>query len=362
LSHAFNLSKESHIKESHLWFSIFMRSERSRFTRVQRVSTCMALLYLSMLVDAMWYGTVEEDSPDAILSLAAGKIRVTAQQIYVGVMSNLLTFPMAFLIIFFFRKSRRMRLRKNRIDKAITEQEHRVKWEQEQDEQGDEDDDDDENDDQVEQRDERKRQHLEHYHDSGRRRKKLILPWPFFLIGWALCILSILVSGFLMFAYAVQFGNDLTYKWLSSLIFSFFSGLLFLEPLKVFLIAMFLSCLCKNVDLDDDDVDDDEERASVVASEEEWWGTRTTNAGNKGLPIDEEFLELVRRARKKEVEMWAIIRELFGYFLFILIVYVISYGNRDPMSFKFKTVIESNFIVLPGFDKVINLFSNCLAN
>jgi len=48
----------------------------------------------------------------------------------------------------------------------------------------------------------------------------------------------------------------------------------------------------------------------------------------------------------------AIVRELFGYIFFILIVYVISYGNRDPKSFMFKNVIENNFIIQPGFDKV----------
>ena len=52
--HMFNSTGEKNIRESHLWFSIFMKSERSRFTRAQRVSTCFALLYLSMLTDAMW--------------------------------------------------------------------------------------------------------------------------------------------------------------------------------------------------------------------------------------------------------------------------------------------------------------------
>lgn len=36
-------------------FSIFLRSPRSRFTRCQRVSTAFALLFLSMLANAMWY-------------------------------------------------------------------------------------------------------------------------------------------------------------------------------------------------------------------------------------------------------------------------------------------------------------------
>lgn len=41
----------------------------------------------------------------------------------------------------------------------------------------------------------------------------------------------------------------------------------------------------------------------------------------------------------------AIIRELTGYFFFIVIVLVISIGNRDPYSFKLKQTIEKNFII-----------------
>ncbi len=50
----FERTRNKGIQENHLWFSVFMRSERSRFTRAQRVSTCFAMLYLSMLTDAMW--------------------------------------------------------------------------------------------------------------------------------------------------------------------------------------------------------------------------------------------------------------------------------------------------------------------
>ena len=42
-------------REHHLWFSVFLRNNRCRFTRAQRLTTAMAMLYLSMLVNAMWY-------------------------------------------------------------------------------------------------------------------------------------------------------------------------------------------------------------------------------------------------------------------------------------------------------------------
>ena len=62
---------------------------------------------------------------------------------------------------------------------------------------------------------------------------KFFLPWVFMILGWAMCLLCIFASIFFLWAYAVQFGNDKTYQWLSSLIVAFFSGLLLLEPIKV---------------------------------------------------------------------------------------------------------------------------------
>jgi hypothetical protein len=46
--------------DDHLWWSVFSRPVRSRFTRTQRVSVCMATMYLFFLVNAMFYGSTTE--------------------------------------------------------------------------------------------------------------------------------------------------------------------------------------------------------------------------------------------------------------------------------------------------------------
>ena len=50
----FRTQKMQRLRDGHLWFSVFTRPPRSRYTRVERVTTCMALLYLSMLANCMW--------------------------------------------------------------------------------------------------------------------------------------------------------------------------------------------------------------------------------------------------------------------------------------------------------------------
>ncbi|CAG0880749.1 unnamed protein product [Darwinula stevensoni] len=113
----FNTHSQRNLYDEHLWFSVFMRPPRSRFTRVQRVSCCMAFLYLSMLTNAMWYGTVPQHPTSNALRF--GPFILSTAQIGVGMMSNLIVFPASFLIVFLFRKARPRKLRPSRIDEAL---------------------------------------------------------------------------------------------------------------------------------------------------------------------------------------------------------------------------------------------------
>ena len=42
------------LKDDHVFWSVFSRPKRSRFTRTQRTCVSMATLYLAMLTNAMW--------------------------------------------------------------------------------------------------------------------------------------------------------------------------------------------------------------------------------------------------------------------------------------------------------------------
>ena len=113
-----------HIKEHHLWFSIFFKSHRSRYTRVQRTATAFALLFLSMLVDAMWYGVVPEKHAEDGIELSF--IKFTLEQAYIGCMVALVTILPIVMIMIFFKNSKMYKLRPNRIDKALEGKEAKV--------------------------------------------------------------------------------------------------------------------------------------------------------------------------------------------------------------------------------------------
>ncbi|CAG0925281.1 unnamed protein product, partial [Notodromas monacha] len=113
----FNTAKSNNLRDGHLWFSIFLRPPRSRFTRAQRVSCCMALLYLTMLTNAMWYGTTKEKPGSGTLKF--GPFALGIEQIGVGLMANFVVLIPSMLIITLFKKSRPRKLRKSRINEAL---------------------------------------------------------------------------------------------------------------------------------------------------------------------------------------------------------------------------------------------------
>ena len=113
-----------------------------------------------------------------------------------------------------------------------------------------------------------------------------------------------------------------------------------------------LSCCFEGSELDDDDVDPDEEDPTL-ADESEWIHKTKKGRGRMMDPIDEETLDAIRAERIKEIEIWAIVRELLGYIFFVVIVFIISYGNRDTKSYHLKVNIEKNFIKRYQFDKIV---------
>ena len=53
------------------------------------------------------------------------------------------------------------------------------------------------------------------------------------IVGWMLCLSTMAISILFLVSFGIMFGNDLTYQWLTSLLISFFGGILVIEPLKV---------------------------------------------------------------------------------------------------------------------------------
>ncbi|XP_068225345.1 uncharacterized protein [Palaemon carinicauda] len=400
-AHVFSKTVEKNLSDDHLWFSVVLRPARSRFTRVQRLSSCMALLYLSMLVNAMFYERVP-DTPGAG-GLNLGFFSVSPEAMGVGFISNLIVFPPSFIIVFFFRKARPRRPKASRLREALIKQnlsqgedtketqatptkkgqfnkppmdkqktpltQKPVNLEAEskiipaaKSESGPqlkESKSLEEKPSSVISQSSHK-QLLTSSSSGGkeensqevpyRRKKKLTLPWWCVIIAWVLCAISILVAVFFLWAYGIQFGNEKATKWLTALISSIFSSVLLTQPIKIYLTAMLLSYICKKPLNEHEDYDDDEEDFDVDSDEAYLHGPPTGHSSRRraqiqvGPGMSPEELEAARVRREKEVAMQSLIFEIGVYSIFLTIILSVGYGSRDPNIFLMRQNVVNTFV------------------
>ncbi|NXI89978.1 PKDRE protein, partial [Psophia crepitans] len=87
------------LREGHLWLSIFTQVPTGTFSRLQRLSSCLAILLLNLLVDIMFFNADKnEESPIHLRYL---------RSITVGIECALVTIPVEMLIIALFKYSQK---------------------------------------------------------------------------------------------------------------------------------------------------------------------------------------------------------------------------------------------------------------
>ena len=76
----FSANVRKKLSNEHLWFSVFSRPTKSSFTRAQRISCCMSLLFMTMITNAMWFKS--DDNAKQSQALKVGPVSFTVQQVY----------------------------------------------------------------------------------------------------------------------------------------------------------------------------------------------------------------------------------------------------------------------------------------
>jgi hypothetical protein len=168
--------------DDHLWLSVGYRKNKSNFTRIQRLSTCLAILFLGMVANAMWYNT-GSDTP-AQNAISIGPISFTVQEIYTSIMSSCILVPPILLITTLFVKAEPKRSSSN---------------------------------------------------SNNNNKSKLSGSWPHWCayIAWALEVLSVLVAGFITLLYSFQWGGEASKAWLTAFLMLFASSVLLIQPIQV---------------------------------------------------------------------------------------------------------------------------------
>ncbi|XP_078679511.1 polycystin-1-like protein 2 [Branchiostoma floridae x Branchiostoma belcheri] len=203
LGQRFSLKLREKFKDGHVWLSVVTSRPKSYFSRVQRLSCCLCLLFCKMITSAMWFKDSQQGASNVVLTI--GPIEVTAETLWVSLWTTLQTFPINFIIVQIFRRYR---------PKGVSK-------------------------------------------SSG-----LQLPHRSVYVGWTLLVLTTLASGFFLLLYSLEWGRDKSIQWLTAFGLSFLQSMVVVQPAEAVIVAFGTTILCacrpkksETADKDDEDVE-----------------------------------------------------------------------------------------------------------
>ena len=206
-----NENTQMNVTDHHLWVSLLLRPNISRFTRVQRLTTLMVLLLLVMISNAMFFRSSTEESSS--MQFEIGFIRFSLSTLYISVISVIITTPPILCVVLAFRKSK---VRERKPDSAISKN-----WET---------------------------KHKSDSHDASKSSNyilqrlnedimfgdiNLILPFWCVYLSWTILVLTAATCAFFLLLYSMEWGKEKSQEWISSFFLSFLESFLFIDPLKV---------------------------------------------------------------------------------------------------------------------------------
>ena len=316
LKYSLNYKGSKSFSEGHLWLSILTKPPWSKFTRVQRATCCLSLLMSAMLANALFYRTDKEADP----TIQIGPLKFSWRQIVVGIESALIVTPVNLLIMALFKKSREKSLSKvdtrkkeanpARLQRKSTHSRLCCA----------------ENDNEV---GEISTEKSSIWTRTLRRlrpgtEKDVMLPNYCVYIAWFLSFVAVSVSAIFTFFFSLQWGKEISNQWLSSMLVSFIQDLFVLQPIKIVLIIVLTTCFFgKN----------DPKVVSHHMKTEQQIPLETKDVNDATSVeveiLNEEELNNAREYQVKEAKMYSFGRELIGYLLFLSLLTIVCYGNRN---------------------------------
>ena len=109
---------------------------------------------------------------------------LTLNEVFVGLAANLVSFPIVLLITILFKYSKSRTLRKNRIVRALNLEDEAYTIVPK----------------------------IGLSSTNGKKKKKFLLPWFCSVLGWLLCLLSIVVSVYFLVTFGVVLGNQKVHR------------------------------------------------------------------------------------------------------------------------------------------------------
>ena len=283
------------IADGHLWVSVVGKACSSSFTRVQRASCCLSVLFSAMIANAMFYN-VGGESDGAI---QIGPFKFSLKQIVVGVQSGLIVAPVNILIVLLFTSSRPRK--KNEDKYKDTDQAQGL---------------------------------VDEISETG-----FMLPHFCVYMGWFLCFVTTLTAATFTFFYSLMWGKEIAEQWLASILISNGQDIFVVQPTKVMLAVIVISLLLSKND----------KNKSRDAAEEESEESDAYDIDIDFLSDDpkqrfkQSLLEKMRIRSKKEAHLTDMVKYIVLHLIFMFLLAIVCYGNKNESRYLMTTTMRNPF-------------------
>jgi hypothetical protein len=375
--HLFSSVSRRNVTDRHLWLSVFTKPAKSRFTRIQRASCCLAVVYCIMLCNTIFYLTGSDSDPSS--TIQAGPLRFSSHQVYIGIASCMIILPANLIIVGIFRSVRDKRQGTDKKDKSneapliVGHQDltsllnwYKIAGQSETSLYG--------KDSfskiapekniisnktmagKVNVSELRKNfdnslssfsiriginEQLGQALQKKQRKDVISLPHYFVYLGWFYFITLSSVSAYFIVVYGAQFSEEKASQWLTSVIISLLFDIVIFHCVKVLVIALYFALVLKQTD--EDDFGTTNETSNEKPMEFTEYDKMIYNPAVTQPPSGEE-LEKARFQKLRVIQMNVIIKDMVVYVFFLASLLVVSYSHRDPQAFAVAQNMMDTFI------------------
>ncbi|XP_035694517.1 polycystic kidney disease protein 1-like 2 [Branchiostoma floridae] len=302
--------------DGHLWLSVGTRRPRSYFTRVQRLSCCLCLLYCKMIASAMWFRTANQASSQSLFTI--GPLDITTQQLWISVVTTLQIFPVNFAIVQIFRRCRPKD--KEGVD-PVEENPKSAKYQ------------------------------------VRKKWRSSMMPHWFIYIAWVALFLSSLASAFFLILYSLEWGRDKSIQWLTTFGLSFSHSMFIIHPGKAVFIVLMMTILCRrrasqgpgDMMMDElifttggsPEAEDSADAPETVAV------TKESEAPKDAAPAD---VAKQRKQRRKKDKLMRFGKQFVVYIFYVVCALLVVNETWDPLSYHAHDDMKRHLV--DGFDKI----------
>ncbi|XP_060565690.1 polycystin-1-like protein 2 [Ruditapes philippinarum] len=344
------------LSEGHMFISIVYRPAMSVFTRVQRASCALVFIMLNVLANALYFNPEPNYQTPALIQI--GPFRFTSQQIYISIVCALFTtIPVCFLIELFKRTKRKQETTGNiRCSCCLQSHccQHSAKYQYRTNEKV---------------QNEQLLNLASFLMESAQSEYSLLLPHGFIYIAWFVVAGGTITPAFFVLLYSMEWGKQKSEEWLTTLTMSLLESILLIDPFVVICISLILAVILRSRTLRMESsatktvakyrqsLGGDENTVSssltVLKSIVTEFKSFELKPRNVSTPVQGDNLKQAQEKHRQYINFHRSLKDIKLNLVFIIIVSVICYSNRDVRSFLHHTHL-GNRLVTPRHTQQFN--------